>query len=49
MLTGVHALVYSSDPTATRAFFRDVLQWPCVTEGETTEPSEWLIFRTGPS
>jgi predicted enzyme related to lactoylglutathione lyase len=49
MLTGVHTLVYSSDPTATRAFFTQVLRWPCVTEGETDEPSEWLIFRTGPS
>jgi catechol 2,3-dioxygenase-like lactoylglutathione lyase family enzyme len=49
MLTGMHTLIYSSDPTATRAFFRDVLQWPFVSEGPTDEPSEWLIFRTGPS
>jgi catechol 2,3-dioxygenase-like lactoylglutathione lyase family enzyme len=49
MLTGTHTLIYSSDPTATRAFLRDVLQWPCVTEGDSDEPSEWLIFRTGPS
>jgi catechol 2,3-dioxygenase-like lactoylglutathione lyase family enzyme len=49
MLTAVHTLIYSSDPAATRAFFLDVLRWPCVTEGETSEPTEWLIFRTGPS
>jgi predicted enzyme related to lactoylglutathione lyase len=49
MLTGVHSLIYSSDPATTRAFFKDVLRWPHVTEGETDEPSEWLIFRTGPS
>lgn len=49
MLTGKHTLMYSSDPTATRAFLKDVLQWPCVSEGETDQPSEWLIFRTGPS
>lgn len=49
MLTAVHTLIYSSDPTATRRFFKDVLRWPCVSEGETDEPAEWLIFRTGPS
>ena len=49
MLTGVHTLIYSSDPTATRRFLKDVLGWPCVTEGHSYEPEEWLIFRTGPS
>lgn len=47
VITAVHALVYSDDPEATRAFFRDVLQWPFVREGE--EEPAWLIFRTGPS
>ena len=27
MITAVHTLVYSDDPTATRAFFKDVLRW----------------------
>ncbi|WP_182113425.1 MULTISPECIES: VOC family protein [unclassified Actinotalea] len=49
MLTGAHTLLYSSDPAMTRRFFQEVLRWPCVSEGETDEPEEWLIFRTGPS
>lgn len=60
MITAVHALVYSEDPTATRAFFKDVLRWPFVSEGERgdagtgvgsggSDPAEWLIFGTGPS
>jgi predicted enzyme related to lactoylglutathione lyase len=49
MLSAIHSLIYSSDPAATRRFFKEVLQWPCVTEGQTDEPEEWLIFRTGPS
>ncbi len=44
MITGVHTLLYSGDPDATRAFLRDVLQLP-FTE---TSPG-WLIFDTGPS
>ena len=32
MITAVHNLVYSDDAAATRAFFRDVLQWPFVTD-----------------
>ena len=44
MITAVHTIVYTSDPDATRAFFRDVLEFPFVdTSGG------WLIFRTGPS
>ncbi|HYI59793.1 MAG TPA: VOC family protein [Microlunatus sp.] len=61
MLTAVHNLVYSDDPTATRAFFKDVLRWPFVSEGAGgdagvggagtggTDPEDWLIFGTGPS
>lgn len=60
MLTGMHMLIYSDDPTATRAFFKDVLQWPYA-EGERgdggvggegtggADPAEWLIFGTGRS
>jgi catechol 2,3-dioxygenase-like lactoylglutathione lyase family enzyme len=47
MLTGVHTLIYSDDPEATRAFLRDVLGWPYV-EDPDSEPG-WLIFKTGPS
>lgn len=56
MLTAVHTLIYSSDPPATRAFFRDVLQWPFVSDAASSdadaEPGDaasWLIFGTGPS
>jgi catechol 2,3-dioxygenase-like lactoylglutathione lyase family enzyme len=60
MITAIHTLVYSDDATATRAFFKDVLQWPFVSEGEHgdagtgtgtggQDPAEWLIFATGPS
>ncbi len=47
MLTSLHALVYSDDAAATRAFFRDVLQWPW-TQDPDSEP-DWPIFSTGPS
>lgn len=60
MITAIHTLVYSDDATATRAFFKDVLQWPFVSEGdhgdvgtpggsEGQDPAQWLIFATGPS
>lgn len=50
-----------SAPTATRVFFKDVLQWPFISEEDRgdagtgvsgtggTDPAEWLIFATGPS
>ena len=44
MISGFHSIIYSDDPDATRAFFRDVLEWPHVDAGEG-----WLIFRTPPS
>jgi catechol 2,3-dioxygenase-like lactoylglutathione lyase family enzyme len=47
VITAVHTLIYSDDPPATRAFFRDVLGWPFV-EHESSGPG-WLIFKTGPS
>jgi len=54
MITAVHNLIYSDDPAATRAFFRDVLQWPFVVDADASEEPEpgadaWLIFRSGPS
>lgn len=46
----VHTLVYTDDPAATRAFFRDVMGFGFVADGDD-EPTEhsWLIFGTGPS
>ncbi|GAB3054612.1 VOC family protein [Monashia sp. NPDC004114] len=54
MITAVHNLIYSDDAAATRAFFRDVLQWRFVSDtGSTDEGASgsdaWLIFQTGPS
>ena len=39
MLTGAHVVVYSKDPEADRAFFRDVLGFRSVDAGHG-----WLIF-----
>jgi catechol 2,3-dioxygenase-like lactoylglutathione lyase family enzyme len=39
MLTGAHILLYSANPEADRAFFRDVLGFPAVDAG-----GGWLIF-----
>jgi catechol 2,3-dioxygenase-like lactoylglutathione lyase family enzyme len=44
----MHLMIYSDDAPATRAFLRDVLQWPFVAE-EDLGADTWLIFRTGPS
>ena len=44
MITGIHALLYSSDASATRAFFRDVLGFKFGDAGE-----DWLIFRLPPA
>jgi predicted enzyme related to lactoylglutathione lyase len=46
VITAVHLLIYSDDPVATRAFFRDVVGWPHV-EDEATPG--WLVFKSGPS
>ena len=43
MINAVHALVYSADPDADRAFLRDVLGWPFVED----HPG-WLIFKLPP-
>ena len=47
MITAVHALLYSEDPAATRAFFRDVLGWPYLEDANSE--LGWPIFRSGPS
>jgi catechol 2,3-dioxygenase-like lactoylglutathione lyase family enzyme len=47
MITSIHAMIYSDDAPATRAFLRDVLAWPCVEHPES-EPG-WLIFGSGAS
>ncbi|WP_425307605.1 VOC family protein [Ammonicoccus fulvus] len=50
MITALHALIYSDDAAATRAFFKDVLRWPFISDqGESADPNDWLIFRSGPS
>ncbi len=49
MITAVHSLIYSDDAPATRAFLRDVLGLPFVSDEVPEGQPEWLIFRTGPS
>jgi ketosteroid isomerase-like protein len=44
MLTGAHAVIYSTDPDSDRAFLRDVLELPHVDVGEG-----WLIFGLPPA
>jgi hypothetical protein len=43
-ITGVHALIYTSEPEAVRAIFRDVFQWEHVDGGDG-----WLIFALPPA
>ena len=44
MVNGAHVLLYSSNPDADRAFFRDVLRFAHVDVGHG-----WLIFKLPPS
>jgi hypothetical protein len=44
MIIGAHILLYSTDPEADRAFFRDVLEFRSVDIGEG-----WLIFALPPA
>jgi predicted enzyme related to lactoylglutathione lyase len=44
MIIGTHIIVYSKDPEADRAFFRDVLQFTSVEAGHG-----WLIFALPPT
>lgn len=43
-ISGAHVIVYSRDPEADRAFFRDVLDYPHVDAG-----GGWLIFKLPPA
>ncbi len=44
MINGAHVVLYTKDPEADRAFFRDVLQLPSVDAGHG-----WLIFALPPA
>jgi hypothetical protein len=44
MINGAHLLLYSRDPDADRAFFRDILGFPSIDAGEG-----WLIFAMPPA
>ena len=44
MIHGAHAILYSTDADADRAFFRDVLEYPFADAGHG-----WLIFALPPS
>ena len=44
MINGLHAMIFSTDAAADRAFLRDVLGFPYVDSG-----GEWLIFKMPPA
>lgn len=44
MIVGAHTVIFSTDPEADRAFFRDVLKLPSVDAGDG-----WLIFGLPPA
>jgi catechol 2,3-dioxygenase-like lactoylglutathione lyase family enzyme len=44
MISGAHVVIYSKDPEADRAFFRDILGFKSVDAGHG-----WLIFALPPS
>ncbi len=44
MITGVHALIFTSEPEAARAFLRDVVELPSVDAG-----GGWPIFALPPA
>jgi hypothetical protein len=43
-ITGIHALIYTSEPDAVRAILRDVFGWEHVDLGDN-----WLIFKLPPA
>ena len=44
MINAIHTLIYTKNPDATRAFFKDVLGFPHVDAGQG-----WLIFALPPA
>jgi hypothetical protein len=40
MITGAHAMIFTADEAADRAFLRDILDLPCIDSG-----GGWLIFK----
>ena len=44
MINAAHTIIYCDDAPLARAFFRDVLEFPCVDDG-----GGWLIFRQPPT
>ena len=44
MITGVHALIYSTEAEALRSFFKDILEFSSVDAGEG-----WLLFALPPA
>ena len=44
MITGTHTIIYTNEPEALKAWFRDVLEFPFVDVGDG-----WLIFSLPPS
>ena len=44
LITGAHAMIFTQDEAADRAFLRDVLEIPCIDSG-----GGWLIFKLPPA
>ena len=44
MIIGAHAMIFTKDEAADRAFLRDVLEIPCIDSG-----GGWLIFKLPPA
>jgi predicted enzyme related to lactoylglutathione lyase len=44
MINGLHAMVFAKNADRVRAFFRDVLEFPCIDAG-----GGWLIFGLPPA
>jgi len=44
MISGAHVMIFTQDEQADRAFFRDVLEIPCIDSG-----GGWLIFKLPPT
>jgi hypothetical protein len=44
MITGAHAMIFTQDEDADRAFLRDVLDIPCIDGG-----GGWLIYKLPPT